>query len=81
MLVYLRALFGIAMRKLGPEDLPDSGFLLGLTLVAYIVLQLPLALAAYGPSSAIVTSLGATVLIVAIAAGTFGNSRATCQRQ
>ncbi len=52
------------MRKLGPEDLPDSGFLLGLTLVAYIVLQLPLALAAYGPSSAIVTSLGATVLLL-----------------
>ncbi|MFW2404660.1 MAG: hypothetical protein ACN4GT_07820 [Gammaproteobacteria bacterium] len=52
------------MRKLGPEDLPDSGFLLGLTLVAYVVLQLPLALAAYGPSSAIVASLFATVLLL-----------------
>lgn len=52
------------MRRLGPEDIPDSGFLLGLTLVAYIVLQLPLALAAYGPSSAIITSLGATVLLL-----------------
>lgn len=64
MLVYVRALFGIAIRKLGPEDLPDSGFLLGLTLVAYLVLQVPLALVAYGPSNAIVPSIGASALLL-----------------
>lgn len=52
MLAYVQALLNIALRRSGPEDLPDSGFLLGLTVVAYLVTQAPLALIAYGSSEA-----------------------------
>ena len=66
MLVYVRTLVDIALRRLGPEDLPDSGFLLVLTLIAYLVLQLPLALVAYGPNNAIVTAIGVSALLLAV---------------
>ena len=36
------------MRRLGPEDLPDSGLLLGVCLIAYLLLQLPVAVPGYG---------------------------------
>lgn len=39
MLAYAQILLTVALRKKGPEDLPDSGFLLGLTLVVYLLLQ------------------------------------------
>lgn len=64
MLVYVQALINIALRRAGPEDLPDSGFLLGLTLIAYVVLQLPLALVAYGPDSAVLTTIGVSALLL-----------------
>ena len=64
MLVYVRTLLDIALRKLGPEDLPDSRFLLGLTLVAYLALQVPLAWLAYGPTDAIWTTIGLSILLM-----------------
>jgi hypothetical protein len=42
MLAILKAYVNIAFRKLGPEDLPDSRFLLGATLAFYLVVQIPL---------------------------------------
>lgn len=39
MLAYIKTLINIVFRKLGPEDLPDSGFLLGFTFAVYIFLQ------------------------------------------
>ncbi len=52
MLAYVQALLNIALRRSGPEDLPDSTFLLGLTVAFYLVTQAPLALMAYGSSEA-----------------------------
>ncbi|TDJ45526.1 MAG: hypothetical protein E2O52_06440 [Gammaproteobacteria bacterium] len=48
MLAYVQVLINIALRKRGPEDLPDSGFLLGVSFAAYLLLQLPLAWLDYG---------------------------------
>lgn len=64
MLVYVQTLLSIALRRLGPEHLPDSGFLLGLTLVVYLAVQVPLAWVAYGPSDAIVTTIGVSALLL-----------------
>lgn len=64
MLVYVQTLFNIALRRLGPEDLPDSSFLLGLTLAAYVLLQVPLAWVAYGPANVIVTTIGISALLL-----------------
>jgi hypothetical protein len=47
----------IAFRKRGPEDLPDSGFLLGLTVVAYLILQLPVALPVYSFSAELLQNI------------------------
>lgn len=66
MLVYVQTLLNIALRKLGPEDLPDSGFLLGLTLIAYLVLQVPLAWIAYGPSNAVVSTIGVSAALLVV---------------
>lgn len=68
MLVYVQTLLNIALRKLGPEDLPDSGFLLGLTLVGYVLMQVPLAWIAYGPSNAVLSTIivSAVLLVVFI---------------
>jgi len=64
MLVYVQTLINIALRRLGPEDLPDSRFLLGLTLLAYLLLQVPLAWIAYGPSTEIVTTIAVSALLL-----------------
>lgn len=50
MLAYVRTLINIALRKLGPEDLPDSKFLLGLTLAVYVLVALPVTGMVFGPS-------------------------------
>ena len=42
--VFLQMLF----RRLGPEDLPDSGFLLAVTAVMYVLTQFLLAYVVYG---------------------------------
>lgn len=44
MLAYVQAFINIALRRSGPEDLPDSRFLFGLTLAAFLVVQVPLIL-------------------------------------
>jgi len=48
-LVYL--FWSIALRRRGPEDLPASAFLFGVTLLAYIFAQLPIVLPGYGLSA------------------------------
>lgn len=48
MLAVLRAFWNIVLRRLGPEDLPDSGFLLAVSLTFYVLLQLPVAAPSYG---------------------------------
>ena len=48
MFALLQAFFQIVMRRLGPEDLPDSRLLVLLTLVAYIAMQTLPAFQVYG---------------------------------
>lgn len=48
MLALLDAFLQIALRRRGPEDLPDSRFLLRLALVAYMLAQLPVVAVLYG---------------------------------
>lgn len=50
MLAYVQAFFNIAILRSGPEDLPDSPFLLGLTLAVYLGIGIPLTLINFGPS-------------------------------
>jgi len=64
MLAYVQALINIALRRSGPEDLPDSAFLLGLTLAIYLVTQVPLALIAYGPSDILVRTVTISLLLL-----------------
>jgi len=64
MLAYVQALINIALRRSGPEDLPDSTFLLGLTLALYLVAQLPLALIAYGPSDILLRTVAVSLLLL-----------------
>ncbi len=52
MLALLEAFFRILTRRLGPEDLPDSQFLLSLALGAYMVVQVPAATIVYGGAAA-----------------------------
>ena len=63
MLVYVQALINIALRRLGPEDLPDSGFLLGLTVVAYVLLQLPIGMIADASMRDVVTQIPVSVVL------------------
>jgi len=63
MLVYVQALINIALRRLGPEDLPDSGFLLGLTVVAYALLQLPVGIMADATLTEIFTQIPVSVVL------------------
>jgi hypothetical protein len=64
MLVYLQTLMKIALWKLGPEDLPDSRFLLGATITAYLLLELPLALLVFGATPVLVQTLLVDVLML-----------------
>jgi len=64
MLAYVQTLLNVALRKKGPEDIPDSRFLLGLTFVVYLLMQVPLGWIAYGPSDALVSTIGVSVLMV-----------------
>ncbi|HJP37998.1 MAG: hypothetical protein QF483_02215 [Gammaproteobacteria bacterium] len=48
MLAYVQAFINIALRRSGPEDLPDSSFMLWFTLVVYIATQVPIALITHG---------------------------------
>jgi len=64
MLAYVKALVNIALRKLGPEDLPDSQFLLILTLAAYLLLQVPLVWIVFGVSGVLAQSIIADVAML-----------------
>ena len=64
MLAYVQTLLNVALRKKGPEDLPDSRFLLGLTFVVYLLLQVPLGWIAYGPSDVMVSTIVVSVFLV-----------------
>ena len=64
MLVYVRTLFNIALRRLGPEDLPASSFLLGLTLVGYLVAQVPITWITYGPTNAVATTIAVSAAML-----------------
>lgn len=66
MLAYVQALLSVALRKKGPEDLPDSRFLLGLTFVVYLLLQVPLGWIAYGPSGLLVSTIVVSVMLVVL---------------
>ena len=44
MVELIRAFADIMLRRRGPQDLPASGFLLGVTLVVYLLTQMPVAL-------------------------------------
>jgi hypothetical protein len=63
MLALLETFLQIIMRRRGPEDLPDSQFLLVATLLAYMLAQVPVAAALYGWST---TSLQAILLDAAL---------------
>lgn len=64
MLAYVQAFINIALRRSGPEDLPGSDFMLGLTLVIYLVTQIPVGLILYGPSNTLVGSVAASLLLL-----------------
>src|SRR5690554_3048467 len=57
MLALIQTFLLIALRRLGPEDLPASGFLLGLVAVAYVAMQLLLALPVYGAGPVLARAL------------------------
>ncbi len=57
MLAYVKALINIAFRKLGPEDLPHSKFLLGLTVTIYLLVQIPLAWIVFGASKILLQTI------------------------
>ena len=44
----MKAFAGIALRRIGPEDLPKSTFLLGVTVALYATLQVPAAILVFG---------------------------------
>jgi hypothetical protein len=48
MLALIEAFFQIVMRRRGPEDLPDSQFLLALAIASYLATQALVAIALYG---------------------------------
>jgi len=64
MLAYVQAFINIALRRSGPEDLPDSRFLLGLTLVVYLMTQVPLTLIAYGLNDVFVRTMIVSLLLL-----------------
>jgi hypothetical protein len=69
MIAYAKALLNIILRKLGPEDLPDSGFLLGFSLAAYLSLQVFLALILFGPSVILVKTLALDIALLTFCLG------------
>ena len=66
MLAYVQALLSVALRRKGPEDLPDSGFLLGLTFVVYLLLQVPLGWIAYESSDVLVSTIVVSVILIVL---------------
>lgn len=66
MLALIQAFINIALRRLGPEHLPDSAFLLGLAAAAYMVMQALLGLSYFtGLNLALIRSVGLDALLLA----------------
>ncbi len=57
MLALLDAFLQIVLRRRGPEDLPDSAFLLCLALAAYAIAQLPTAGVIFGATSTAIMAI------------------------
>lgn len=68
MLALLEAFLQIVMRRRGPEDLPDSRFLLAFALGAYLLMQALVAAAFYGWSA---LALQAILIDVALLSGSY----------
>lgn len=66
MLALLEAFFQIATRRRGPEDLPDSQFLLRLALVAYMLAQVPVVGVLYGWTGAALVAIVADTGLLAL---------------
>ncbi|MCC7257077.1 MAG: hypothetical protein IT486_01775 [Gammaproteobacteria bacterium] len=66
MLALLDAFFRILTRRLGPEDLPDSQFLLSLVLGAYMAAQVPAAALIYGGAVAAFLAIVADTALLAL---------------
>lgn len=66
MLAIIQAWFYIALRRLGPEDLPQSGLLLLVSGVAYLLLQMVVALPFYGVSPQLGLVVGADLLLLTL---------------
>lgn len=64
MLPLLRAFLQIIMRHEGPEELPDSRLLLTITLMAYVLAQVPPALQVYGFSATAALAILIDVLML-----------------
>lgn len=64
MLPILDVFLQIALRRRGPEDLPDSGFLLALAAVCYMVALGLLAWPIYGASGALARSVALDVVLL-----------------
>lgn len=66
MLALLEAFFNIIMRRRGPEDLPDSQFLMGGALAAYLLTQVPVAVMLYGWSASALLAIVADAALLAL---------------
>jgi hypothetical protein len=64
LLVLVRTLLDIALLRLGPQDLPDSRFLLGLTLTAHALSVLLLSLAVHSVASSFLAGVVDTAVLV-----------------
>ena len=64
MYALVRAFADIAIRRSGPQDLPASGLLLGATIVAYLLTQLPLALMLPGTAARALQMLVADTVLI-----------------
>ena len=60
----LKAFGAITVRRLGPEDLPASRFLLGLSLAFYLFVQMPVVLLAFGATEGAAIIMGLDVVIL-----------------
>lgn len=65
MLPLLQAFLQIALRRLGPEDLPDSRFLLGVAFYSYVLAQVPIAMLLHGWNFSAARAIAADVLLLA----------------
>jgi hypothetical protein len=66
MLELIKAFVAIALRRKGPEDLPASRFLLGVTLASYLLVQIPVALIVFGATGTALRTVFADIALLAV---------------